>query len=60
MANPFDRAQTENPCRFPEAFYHWKILGESASMLFDRPEERGSATSPENVLKTEELEQVYA
>jgi len=32
MANPFDRKKPDNPVRFPEMFYHWKILGESLAL----------------------------
>ena len=33
MWNPFNRKSLENPVRFPEKFYHWKILGESAALM---------------------------
>lgn len=33
MWNPFNRAMPNNPVAFPERFYHWKILGESAALM---------------------------
>ena len=33
MWNPFDRRKPNNPVAFPELFYHWKILGESAALM---------------------------
>ena len=33
MWNPFDRKHIDNPVAFPERFYHWKILGESAALM---------------------------
>ena len=33
MWNPFNKKYPRNPVRFPEKFYHWKILGESAALM---------------------------